>query len=352
MRDKLRHFRGSLFVTVLGLGLGAVLGWQKQASLASVGATVFVVAVLGVLEISLSFDNAVVNATVLRTMTAVWRRRFITWGILIAVFGMRLVFPLLVVSSVARVSPVEALRLAISHPTEYARILGSAHYLLGAFGGAFLGLVSLRFFFDVEKDVHWIAAIEKRVAGLGRVRAIEIGVVLTTLLGFSKAVPPSEQNGYLIAGILGIIVHIGVDGLGGFLEASSQELRLATSSGLSAFIYLEVLDASFSFDGVVGAFAITNDLFVIAVGLGVGAMFVRSLTVLLVEEETFEAFRYLEHGAFWAIGALAMLMLVGTVIEVPEFVTALIGAAFIGLSLWSSVRDRVREAAHEKKRPE
>jgi len=345
MRDLLRHFKGSLAFTVVGLGLGAVLGWNQHHSASGAGEVAFIVAVLAVLEISISFDNAVVNATVLRTMSPLWRRRFITWGIAIAVFGMRLLFPLGVVSAVAQVSPGEALRLATLEPAEYARILASAHHVLGAFGGAFLGLVSLRFFFDSEKRVHWFVAIEKRLAGLGRVRAIEIGLVLLVIWVFSRLVPEAEDHAYLSAGVLGIVTHIAVDGLGAFMEARSEQLGASVRSGLASFVYLEVLDATFSFDGVIGAFAITKELLVIAIGLGVGAMFVRSLTVLLVEQEAFEEFRFLEHGAFWAIGALAIMMFVGTIMAVPEVVTGLVGAVLIGLSLWSSIRYRSRAAA-------
>jgi len=342
MHGALRHFKGSFVVTLLGLGLGAALGWHQHHSAAGVGATVFIVAVLAVLEISISFDNAVVNATVLRTMTPVWRHRFLTWGIAIAVFGMRLVFPLVVVSAVAHVGPYEALRLAVVEPEEYARILESAHHLLGAFGGTFLGLVCLRFFFDAEKEVHWIVQVEGRLAKLGRIHAIELGLMLLVVLAFSRLVPVVEDHAFLAAGVLGIVTYIGVDGIGAVMELRSEETQAVVRAGLASFLYLEVLDATFSFDGVIGAFALTSDLFVIAAGLGIGAMFVRSLTVMLVEQEAFDAFRYLEHGAFWAIGALALMMFVGTVVHVPEVVTALVGAVLIGLSLWSSMRYRTR----------
>ena len=91
-----------------------------------------------------------------------------------------------------------------------------------------------------------------------------------------------------------------------------------------------MLDASFSFDGVIGAFALSNNLFVIAIGLGIGAMFVRSLTIMLVEQGTLTEYRYLEHGAFYAIIALGVIMFLKTVMPFPEAVTGLVGAAFIG----------------------
>jgi hypothetical protein len=257
---------------------------------------------------------------------------------------MRLVFPLVVVSAVAWIGPLEALRLAVMDPDQYARILSSAHHVLGAFGGTFLGLVCLRFFFDAEKNVHWIALVERTLAGLGRIRAIELGLMLLVVLAFSRLVPVAEDHAFLAAGVLGIVTYIGVDGIGAVMEMRSVETRGVVRAGLASFLYLEVLDASFSFDGVIGAFALTTDLFVIAVGLGIGAMFVRSLTVMLVEQGAFDAFRYLEHGAFWAIGALALMMFVGTVVHVHEAITGLIGALLIGGSLWSSMRYRTRAA--------
>ncbi len=336
--ETLRFFSGSLVFTAVSLVAGAGLGAYYHGTLAGVLGTVFIVAVLGVLETSLSFDNAVVNATVLRDMTPVWRHRFLTWGIAIAVFGMRLVFPLLVVSIVARVGPYEALRLAALDPAQYARILTSAHTVLGAFGGAFLGMVCLKYFFDEEKEIHWLRGLEIRLAQLGKVDAAALGLMLLMIYGFSRLVPAGEHEAFLVAGIFGIVTFIAVDGIGSAMEVGEEAMRDVHRASAASFLYLEVLDASFSFDGVIGAFALTNNLFVIAIGLGIGAMFVRSLTVMLVEHGTLASYRYLEHGAFYAIGALALLMFVGTATHVPEAFTGLVGAAFIGVSLWSSIR--------------
>lgn len=344
-KNKLAYFQGSFVLTAVGLALAAAIGFTSGHDTAAVLRTMFIVAVLGVLETSLSFDNAVVNATVLTDMTPLWRHRFLTWGIAIAVFGMRLVFPLAVVSVVARVGPFEALRLAAMEPAEYARILTSAHAMLGAFGGAFLGMVCLKYFFDTEKHVHWIRALELRLTFLGKFEALELAIVLLTIYLFSRPMPPEAARGFLSAGIFGVIAFILVDGIGTAMKVDHEKKANVHRASAASFLYLEVLDASFSFDGVIGAFALTNNLFVIAIGLGIGAMFVRSLTVMLVEEGTLGSYRYLEHGAFYAIGALALLMLVGTVREVPETLTGLVGAAFIGLALAASVRHNHRVAA-------
>ena len=347
MRSTFSYFRGSLVVTVAGLVLAAGIGWWLHGTVAGAAGTVFVAAMLAVLEVSLSFDNAVVNASVMQDMTEVWRHRFLTWGMAIAVFGMRFVFPLVVVSAVARLGPLEALRLAAFRPDEYARLLTSAHVALGAFGGAFLAMVFLKFFFDEEKDVHWVGAVEERLARLGRFEAIELALVMLALWGFSRYFPPEEARALLVSGIFGLVAFIVVDGIGALMETGAGERKDLHRAGLATFMYLNVLDASFSFDGVIGAFALTDNLFVIAVGLGIGAMFVRSLTILLVERGTLASYRYLEHGAFWAIGALALIMLVGTLHEVPEVVTGLLGAGLIGLSLVSSIRER-RAGAPER----
>ncbi len=338
LRGRLKYFNWSFGITALGLALGAAVGWHTHGTVPAVLSTVFIVGVLAVLETSLSFDNAVVNATVLRDMTPVWRHRFLTWGIAIAVFGMRLVFPVAVVSIASHIGPVEALRLAAFQPDEYARVLKSSHHLLGAFGGAFLGMVCLKYFFDSTKDVHWIQAIESRLVQLGKFEAVELGIMMLAVYGFAQGIPAQEAAPFLAAGMFGLVTFIAVDGIGSALEVGPDQMKNVHRASAASFLYLEVLDASFSFDGVIGAFALTHNLFVIAIGLGVGAMFVRSLTVMLVEEGTLASYRYLEHGAFYAIGALALLMLVGTIVTVPEALTGLIGAAFIGVALWSSIR--------------
>ena len=335
---RLRYFKGSIVVSIVGLMLGAAVGFYYQHTLVGVANTVFLVAVLSILEISLSFDNAVVNATVLKDMSKLWRRRFLTWGMAIAVFGMRFFFPLVVVSLVAHIGPFEAVRLAVLKPDEYARVLTEAHVPLQGFGGTFLGMVCLKYFFDPDKDVHWLGPLESRLSWLGKFEAVELGVMLIGIYAFSELVPHDEARSFLVAGIWGLVTFIAVDAVGAMMESGPEKSRDLHRAGMASFLYLNVLDASFSFDGVIGAFALTNNLFMIAIGLGIGAMFVRSLTIMLVDEGTLDAYRYLEHGAFYAVGALAFLMFLSTLVTVPEAVTGLVGATFIALSLWSSIR--------------
>jgi len=329
------YFKSSFVVTVLGLVAAYAIGGPRAA---------FIAAILSVLEVSLSFDNAVVNATVLKDMDTIWRRRFMTWGMLIAVFGMRVVFPVLIVAVVAHLDPWSALMLAVGEPARYAATLTSAHVMVAGFGGAFLMMVFLKFFLDKEKDVHWVRLIEVPLSKLGKMEAVEIAVCLAVIYGMSNYLPGHEQLSFLLAAIAGLVTYIVVDGFAALLESEEHgDAGMVARTGLSAFLYLEVLDASFSFDGVIGAFALSNNIFIIAIGLGIGAMFVRSLTIMFVEKGTLDAFRYLEHGAFYAIGALATIMFAGTFYEISEVVTGLIGAGFIGLAFWSSLRHNKRQ---------
>ncbi|TAN64050.1 MAG: DUF475 domain-containing protein, partial [Magnetospirillum sp.] len=156
-----RYFKASALFTVVSLVAAWFVGLHYGHSPSAALATVFIVAVLAVLEVSLSFDNAVVNAKVLTTMSPVWQRRFITWGIVVAVFGMRIVFPLLIVGAMVRISPWDALILAARRPDEYARIMIAAHVSIAAFGGSFLAMVGLKYFFNVKKSIHWVRMIEE-----------------------------------------------------------------------------------------------------------------------------------------------------------------------------------------------
>jgi len=334
----LGYFKWAFVVTVVGLGLGLWLGFSSEHTIGGALKVFFIVCVLAVLEISLSFDNAIVNANKLKEMTPVWQQRFLTWGILIAVFGMRILFPVLIVVIAAKIGPWQAIVLAASQPEQYAAIMHDAHLPIAAFGGTFLMMVALNFFFDHEKDIHWVASLEDWASRYSSIRGIEIAVVLVIMLVFSRLVDPASASVFISAAIWGLLTFLLVEVLGGILDKNEEAMAGAARGGLGAFLYLEVLDASFSFDGVIGAFALTQNLFIIAIGLGIGAMYVRSMTIMLVEKGTLAQYRYLEHGAFYAILILSVIMYVQTIYHVPEVITGLGGAALIGIALWSSIR--------------
>lgn len=336
-------FKSSFIFSFFGLVFSFFVGFYYTGLWSKAFEFLLIAGILAVLEISLSFDNAIVNAKILKEMDSVWRHRFLTWGMLIAVFGMRLLFPLLIVGVMAAVSPWEALRMALFDPPSYAEIMLKSHLLVSAFGGSFLLLVALAFFYDENKDHHWIEILEKRLVKWGHLEALEIFIALSVLLVLCTWIPLGEKLAFLQAGLGGILTYLAVKGLGQILEgagtgsgASGAVTGTVVRSGAAGFLYLEVLDSSFSFDGVVGAFAITSNLLIIMAGLSVGAFFVRSLTIFFVEKEVLKQFEYLEHGAFYAIGLLAVLMLIDPLLHVPEWFTGLSGAVIILASfLWS-----------------
>ena len=333
-----KHFGGSLLFTLAGLLLGGWYGWELTGTVNGMLGIVWICAVLAVLEVSLSFDNAAVNASILKDMDPVWQRRFLTWGIAIAVFGMRIVFPLVIVMVAASLGPVEAMNLALNEPRQYQEIVEGAHIGLMGFGGAFLGMVGLNYFFDSDKEVNWIEAIERPLAKVANIEAISIGLVLAGTWGVSSVLAPADALTFITAAIAGLLTYLGVEIVNHVLEPPTPTTGDVAKAGFGAFLYLEVLDASFSFDGVIGAFALSNNMVIIALGLSIGAMFVRSMTIHLVRQGTLAQYRYLEHGAFWAIIALGGIMLASARWHIPETITGVIGAVLIGLSLWWSVR--------------
>jgi hypothetical protein len=359
-----RMFGISLFFTLAALAVGYAHGGLNA---------LFLLVVLAVLEVSLSFDNAIINAGILQRMSPFWRQMFLTIGILVAVFGMRLVFPLLIVWATAGLDPVRAMELALNPPPHgaleypdgspsYEKLIVSAHPEIAAFGGTFLLMLFLDFVFH-DRDIKWLKWIEipfARIGRLGHVSVVVAGLALVlagTLLTHSS----DERAAVLIAGLLGMIAYLVVNGLSRALRPPDIEAAAASEkasetagpavgrAGLALFLYLELLDAAFSFDGVTGAFAITSDPIVIALGLGlVGSMFVRSITIYLVQQDALDRYLYLEHGAHWAIGVLAVIMLLSIEprFQLPEAVTASVGVVFIAAALsWSVLRNRRNASA-------
>lgn len=346
MQTLLRYYGFSVIFTAICLALAGYYGFVSQGTLVGMAQVLWIVVILSVLEVSLSFDNAVVNASVLKEMDEVWQKRFLTWGIAFAVFGMRIVFPLAIVAIAAGIGPMEALDLSLNKPAEYERLVSSAHISIAGFGGAFLAMVGMKFFFDADKEVHWISSIEQALSKVSNLPAIEIAILLLGMWGISMLLPVADAHTFLVSGMLGLVTFIAVEAVSHWLEMREEAARLAGAvvrSGFGGFLYLNILDASFSFDGVIGAFALSNNMIVIALGLSIGAMFVRSMTVHLVKQGTLAEYRYLEHGAFWAIVVLGAIMLVSAVVHIPETITGLIGAILIGLSFWWSVRHQKAE---------
>jgi uncharacterized protein len=331
-RYVMRYFYSSFVIMLFGLIASYYLGGLNA---------LYITFLLIILEVSLSFDNAVVNAKVLQKMDPIWQKRFILFGIPIAVFGMRLLFPLAIVAIVTGMGLLETLHVAIHEPSKYEGFLKSTETTIFAFGGAFLLMVFLDFFFG-DHEVKWVSFVEgsrvmKRFSGVANIELI-IAIIVGIGLGHI-----TQDFGVVLAFMYGVLLHSLLGMLDYFL--SSDTIK----SGLAGFIYLEILDASFSFDGVLGAFALTGNIFIIMIGLGIGAMFVRSITLYFIEHQTLSHFRYLEHGAHYAIGILAIIMLIKITTHVSEMMTGLIGIGLIIIALAHSLWEN--RQAHDNSNP-
>ncbi len=343
----LRHFGWAIGLTVAALAVALGAGGLETA---------LIVVLLGVLEVSLSFDNAVVNAKVLNRMHPIWQKLFLTVGIIIAVFGMRLVLPIVIVSITASLSIGDVIDLALNDADAYGRELEESEAAIYAFGGTFLLMIFLDFMLDPEREILWLTPIERALQRIGKLDQLSVLLALGGIYLMSRLAEEEEVVTVLVAGIAGLVTYLAVNGLDALFEESMEhreergELDAAPKTGgmtmqvfkggVFAFLYLEVLDASFSFDGVIGAFAISNDVLVIALGLGIGAFWIRSMTIYLVRAGTLSEYVYLEHGAHWAIGVLAGIMLISVKFHVNELITGLTGVGFIVLALISSLRER------------
>ncbi|GAB3494130.1 DUF475 domain-containing protein [Flexivirga sp.] len=364
----LKHFRIDFVITAAVLVVAFLYdNWT------GVGLT----AILIVVEIVFSFDNAAVNAKYLDRLNHFWQNIFLTVGVIVAVFGMRLVFPFVIVCLSGSISPWRALQLALEKgdphtPGTYGYILTEAHPAIAAFGGMFLLLLFLDFMFDEDREISWLTWIERPLQKLGKLDVLSVVIAGIFLLVASETLVHEThvhsavqmRSIVLFSGLLGIIGYLAVNGLSTMMEereetkdhefeeadarsSTGQKVLLAGKAAFSMFLFLEVLDATFSFDGVIGAFAITPDPIIIMMGLGVGAMYVRSMTIFLVRNGTLAEYRFLENGAHWAIGALAVMLVISIRYDLGEFVIGGVGIAFI-LAAWaSSVLANKRDAAAE-----
>lgn len=329
-----------------------IFAFSVLASLAIVVAVLFglgltallVTLVLVAVEITFSFDNAIINAKVLNKVSKFWQTIFLSVGIIIAIFGMRVLFPIIIVSLTAHLGWGQVINLALHHPAEYAHRLELAHPAISAYGGAFLLMLALQFFFDDKREVLWLRRFEKplqRVTHWSGAPLVALAIVaLVALLPGN-----SHVRGTLVSGGLGVATYALIQLVVHVLERRQPDgaatgYKQVGWAAFTTLVYLEILDASFSFDGVIGAFAITSDVLLIAAGLGIGALWVRSLTVYMVRRSTLDQFLYMEHGAHYTVLALAFILLAGIVVNISDFVPGLMGIVIITTSLVMSVKAR------------
>ena len=289
---------------------------------------VLIAVLLALLEITLSLDNAVVNVKALTGMSLIWQKRFLYFGLPIAVFGMRLIFPIVMVSLTTPLSFTEVIQVAIHDPKTYSHALHDGMPLISGFGGSFLLMVFFSFFVEKFPLKNWAKLAFPLLIVLA------IGVGMTASLAF--------RMDFFWAYLWGALINFAFHGLQviskGLKKPQERKhlhpfLRSFISTGLLGFLYLEVLDASFSFDGVLGAFAITQNIFVIMIGLGIGALFVRSFTMWMLDNRTLQKWAYLDDGAHYAVLFLGVCILGENFYPVPEFLIAFVSVFIIGVSM-------------------
>lgn len=341
----MKYFKYSFIITFFVLCFIIYRGYIHGGITSSLN-VLWLTIILILMEVSLSFDNAIVNASILKHWNDFWKRMFLTIGMIVAVFGMRLLFPLLIVAFTANLSIFEVWSLALNNPLEYSQKLIAHHIEVSAFGSMFLLLVFLNFLFDEKREIFWIGKFEQKLSTIGKTKFSAYIASIFFLYLFSFLLEDSQKMVFYTAGAWGILVYLLIHLLCYFLENRGKNVgKIIKTGSIGGFIYLEVLDASFSFDGVIGAFAITKDIIIIMLGLGIGALFVRSITIYLVEKETLNEYVYLEHGAHYAIGILAFIMLLNIKFHIPEAITGFIGILFILLSLYSSIKYNRRDSS-------
>ncbi|MBY7649329.1 MAG: hypothetical protein C4617_02245 [Candidatus Liberibacter europaeus] len=341
LTDIIYYCRWAIIFTIIGALLSIWVGWETTQTISGTIKTVYVCMILAIMEISLSFDNAILNAKNLQKMSLIWQKRFLTWGILIAVFGMRVIFPVMIVCILGKINPIEAINIAVFHPQDYLKIITDAHLPIAGFGGTFLMMVGLSFFFDTKKNIHWIKFVEHPICNLAVIRGSKVIIVLLSILGISYRLSIEDIYILIYSSIFALMAFYAINFLEYIMSKDNHKIIIGQGKyGFSLFLYLEIIDANLSFDGVISSFAITKNFFIIIIGLAIGAVYVRSITLLILEKGILSKYQYLEHGAFYAIIILSIVMFLQIIIEVPEVFTGTSSVILIVSSILSSIYSR------------
>jgi len=286
---------------------------------------------LVVFEVVNSVDNAVVNASVLKTMSVLWRKRFLVIGIITSVFLVRFLLPLVIVWISVPTISLSEIFLAFSGQSQIAETAITIQKpIILMFGAVFLLYLYFHWLFLEQKDHLYIERFlkEKHGAWFFAVAA----VLLVIIMYFARFNPLM-----MLAAAVGSATFFIIYGLRETAKTSEENMVAGTSGlgDISKFVYLEVLDATFSFDGVVGAFAFTINLLLILIGMGIGAIVVRELTVKGID--SIGKYKYLKNGALTSIGFLGLFMLVESFgIELPSYIPTIVTFLVVGYAFYKS----------------
>ncbi|MCA9489626.1 MAG: DUF475 domain-containing protein [Myxococcales bacterium] len=265
--------------------------------------SVIVIGGLALFEVISSIDNAIVNATVLKTLPEKYRRLFLVWGLLVAVVIVRGVLPFLIVWLASpEMTLGETLHLVFSQPKKMEEALHTSKPLLLLGGGVYLLYVFLGWLFLEEKKYAFLVEhfVHRQAVWFNAVAAI----VMCAIIYFGVR---GDNPMLALSAAVGSMAFFVTDGFRKNAEEAEERLQTQALSAWSKLLYLEVLDASFSIDGVIGAFAFTLSVPLILIGNGLGALVVREVTIRGVD--LVSKFAYLKNGAMYSIGMLGALMI-------------------------------------------
>lgn len=292
-----------------------------------------------------SIDNAVINASVLRTMSKRARRWFLLWGLLFAVFMIRGLLPWLIVwGTNPSLGPIGAFTASFSNDPRVIEAVESSAPILLMGGGIFLVFLFLHWLFLEEK--HYGLPTERFFYEKGVWFYAIVSILLSVIVWYGIQVDPLIAFGAVVGSTAFFITH-------GFKQnAEYAEKRLLhkgpKSSGISdisKIMYLEVIDATFSIDGVLGAFAFTLSVPLILIGNGLGAFVVREITIRNVE--TVKKYKYLKNGAMYSVLFLGIIMIAdGFTKHIPQWVSPVITFVVIGFFVWKSVKELKNTKKH------
>lgn len=299
---------------------------------------------LSLFETISSIDNAIINATVLGGMAPRARRWFLTWGILFAVFVVRGLLPWLIVwMTLPGLGPGGAFMAALSSDPKVTESVEKSAPILLMGGGVFLVLLFL----------HWLFLEPKKYGIFGERFFFEKGVWFYAVASLFLAVTVwfSLRIGDLLAfsAIIGSTVFFITHGFKENAERQEKRLIGGAMSDVAKILYLEVIDMTFSIDGVLGAFAFTLSVPLIIAGNGLGAFVVRQITVGNVER--IKRYRYLKNGAMYSILFLGAVMICdGFGLTIPQWISPLLTFGVVGFFFGKSLLELRREPAAEDHR--
>lgn len=304
--------------------------------------TIVILVGLIVFEVVNSIDNAIVNAHVLRTVSARARRWFLVYGILSAVVVVRGVLPFLIVwLSVPELSFFQAIGATFGGDESVREIVESKKFIVLMGGGIFLALLYLHWLFLEKKEPFYIP--EKLIKPHYGIWFFGFTAVLLVVLLYLSRDNPIM----MLSAAIGNAVFFIIYGFKEQAEKKEHELHGANLSDLSKLLYLEILDTTFSFDGVLGAFAFTTNVALILIGNGIGALVVRDITIRGIDHVA--KYKWLKNGAMTSIGFLGVFMMIEAFgIELPEWIPTLITLALVGIAFEASHRHIRRERANSK----